>query len=636
MMSELKRTDRTEWIVIGILMLVKLVIHQINPEYGYFRDEFFYMAIADQFSFSNLDVPPLTPLYLKLMMTLFGDSLKVLHLASGLAGAFLILIICRMTRELGGNLTAVSLAGFTTLISGQLIFGALFSYDSMDFLIQTASLFVLIKLFKQHEPRLWIILGLLLGLGFLNKLTILFFGLALLVGFLATKQRRYLATRWPWITALIAFVGAIPFVVWQLQNDWYYVGVAQDYSGGIAYAPNIIEYVWSHFFPNNPFTAPIWITGLLALFFVKRYRDFRFFAVAFSFLFILFFIIGAKFYFLIPMFSVLYAAGSVQVVNWIERQAQKQPAWRSARIILPVLMLLFTIPFLPFAMPILPVEKLVPYVAAVGVDAGVRTENTTIANLPQHFADRFGWEEMVEDVADAYQQATDRFGPDVGIITDNWGQAGAIHHFKDEYNLPEPACLQGWYFFQTLLTHEFKDVYVSVGVPIGRMEGQYEQVELVKTYTNQYCMPYENNKLICISSEPRFDIERMVRAESALDEDFAAVLEEEGVTAAIEYYHQRIEQDPIAILFTERQMNTLGYEYLGQDQVEDAIALFELNVEVYPWAFNTYDSLAEAFMVNKQYVLAIEFYQKSLELNPQNTNAEEKLDELATLTGMDI
>jgi CubicO group peptidase (beta-lactamase class C family) len=79
----------------------------------------------------------------------------------------------------------------------------------------------------------------------------------------------------------------------------------------------------------------------------------------------------------------------------------------------------------------------------------------------------------------------------------------------------------------------------------------------------------------------------------------------------------------------ENQMNRLGYDLLyGARRVQDAIAVFKLNVEDYPQSFNVYDSLGEAYMVNGDKDLAIKNYQHSLELNPDNSNGVEMLKKL--------
>jgi tetratricopeptide (TPR) repeat protein len=83
-----------------------------------------------------------------------------------------------------------------------------------------------------------------------------------------------------------------------------------------------------------------------------------------------------------------------------------------------------------------------------------------------------------------------------------------------------------------------------------------------------------------------------------------------------------------AEFFRENTLNTLGYQQLGAKRIQEAIALFKLNVEMYPAGFNTYDSLAEAYMVQGNREEAIKNYRKSLALNPNNTNAVSKLKQL--------
>lgn len=72
--------------------------------------------------------------------------------------------------------------------------------------------------------------------------------------------------------------------------------------------------------------------------------------------------------------------------------------------------------------------------------------------------------------------------------------------------------------------------------------------------------------------------------------------------------------------FNENDINSLGYYYLGQNNVEVALALFKINTEEYPSSFNVWDSYAEGLMMKGEKEAAITFYKKSLEMNPGNTN----------------
>lgn len=101
-----------------------------------------------------------------------------------------------------------------------------------------------------------------------------------------------------------------------------------------------------------------------------------------------------------------------------------------------------------------------------------------------------------------------------------------------------------------------------------------------------------------------------------------------GVEAAIEEYRELKETSPDKYHFSEGELNKLGYQLIGLGRVGDAIEVFKLNVDVFPDSWNVYDSLGEAYMIAGDVELAIAYYKKSLELKPDNTNAQQKLKKL--------
>lgn len=105
---------------------------------------------------------------------------------------------------------------------------------------------------------------------------------------------------------------------------------------------------------------------------------------------------------------------------------------------------------------------------------------------------------------------------------------------------------------------------------------------------------------------------------------------EKDVAAAVKQYRELKANEPKAYDFSEAELNTVGYRLLRMKKVGEAIEIFKLNVEAYPQDFDTYDSLGEAYMAHGDRELGAANYQKSLELNPQNTNATAMLTPLAT------
>lgn len=112
------------------------------------------------------------------------------------------------------------------------------------------------------------------------------------------------------------------------------------------------------------------------------------------------------------------------------------------------------------------------------------------------------------------------------------------------------------------------------------------------------------------------------------EEKFLSVLEREGFARGIALYNESRARDAGQPVFAETFLNQLGYRLISQNRLAEAVELFKLNVEAYPSSANVYDSLAEAYMLSGQKELAIKFYEKTLELNPDNPAAVQNLKKL--------
>ena len=120
-------------------------------------------------------------------------------------------------------------------------------------------------------------------------------------------------------------------------------------------------------------------------------------------------------------------------------------------------------------------------------------------------------------------------------------------------------------------------------------------------------------------------------AKRSIAEALRTTVVEKDAAAAIKQYRELKTTKSNEYDFSEAELNTLGYQLLQLGKNHEAIEIFKLNVEAYPQAFNTYDSLGEAYMVNKEKELAIANYKKSLELNPKNAGAVRALAALTTV-----
>jgi tetratricopeptide (TPR) repeat protein len=108
---------------------------------------------------------------------------------------------------------------------------------------------------------------------------------------------------------------------------------------------------------------------------------------------------------------------------------------------------------------------------------------------------------------------------------------------------------------------------------------------------------------------------------------FMQALESRGAAAAMEVYRQSPQRAQIAKA-VENVINSYGYRVLGENRTKDAIAIFLLNTEAFPEEYNTWDSLAEAYLTDGQRDLAIKYYRKVLELRPGDENATRMLRQI--------
>ena len=626
-----RRWPPPEVLILAGVAAAQIALHLLLPEYGFHGDELYNVTIADGFSWANLDMPPVAPLLLKAFLLIFGHSIKTVHLAAATCGAAVMTLGCLMAREFGGRRYAMILTGSFLLLSGLVIFGSLYLYDDPSFVLWAAVLYVLLRMLNGGARRGWLVIGVLLGLGLLTKLTVLFLGLAIFVSLWLVRERTWFRERWIWLAAVIAFALSLPYAIWQGRHGWYFLSYAASYAGRTTHASPALDFLWSQVFPNNIFLLPVWATGLGLLLFSGTWKKYRLFGFVYVALCLSVFALGGQFYFMMPIYTLLVAVGSV----WIERRFEsmalrggRHAAWKIA---VPVGYLLLSLPFLPRFVPLLPPDQLVRYVRLLGVTAGIRTSDARVTNLPQHFANRFGWEEMMREVAAVYRRAPGAARDSVGIMTSNYCEASAVHVHGTRHGLPEALCDHGWFYFEGARRNVWRSRYVAIGVSEGRLRSLFRDVRLEAVFRHPLCMPHESDNAIYLCSDPRVDLRRYWAVTEIMDPEFERTLRRDGAAAALALYRERRARDPGVVLFTERQLNTRGYEYLGRHRVKEAIALFELNVEAYPESFNVYDSLGEALMADHQYAEAARSYRRSVELDPANENGRRKLDELKAL-----
>jgi hypothetical protein len=486
-----------------ILALCKLSLHLLTSDnYGYFRDELYYVAASERLDLGYVDFPPLVAIVTAFTRLLLGDSLLALRLLPALAGALVVVIAGLMARELGGGRFAQGLAALATFVAPSfLVMGTFISMDAFDQLFWVSAAYVLIVILKRDRPRLWLLFGLIAGLGVLTKITMLYFGFAVFVALLITSARRHLLTPWPWLGGVVALAFLLPYVYWQLTHGWPTLEFWADYGEKVDPA-SPIEFLVEQVVTMQPLTLPLWLAGLYYYLFSRDGRPLRPLGLIYVLLFAFFAVQNAKFYFLAPAYPMLFAAGAFVLERLVGR---RNLSWLKPTY--AVVLLVGGMALAPMVVPILPVETLASITGAGG-DTGIKQERREEGELPQHFADRFGWENMAATVAGVYDSlpAEDRIR--ACVFTANYGEAGAIDFFGEEYELPNAVSGHNSYYIwgPGRCTGE---VVISVGLPRGDLEAFFGEVEQEATIRCNYCMPDEDDLPVYVCRDPRAPLEEL-------------------------------------------------------------------------------------------------------------------------------
>lgn len=487
--------------VLFYLALTKLVIHvatNLAGGYGYFRDEFYYIACSDHMAWGYVDQPPLSIAVLWLSRLLFGDSLVALRFLPAVAGAVVVALAGLMTRELGGNRYAQVLAACSVIVA-PLLLGANSNYsmNSFDLLFWTLTFYLLVIILKHDEQRHWLVLGLVLGLGLLNKISVLWLGAGLAVGLLLTPNRKLLLARRVWFAAAIAFVVFLPHIIWQAANGFPTLEFIKNATANKYVAVSPLEMFIQQILNMNPLTFLIWFPGLVYFLVAKSAKQFRILPIIYFTVFLILVINrNSKAEYLGPMFPMLFALGAFAIEKFIVKFN-----WRLLKPVLLALVMLSGIAFAPFAIAVLPVESFIAYSKALGITPST-PEKKELSKLPQFYADMFGWEKMVAVVSDAYNTLTPEEKAKCAIIGNNYGEAGAIDFLGRKYNLPKAISGHNnyWLWGPRNATGE---VVIRLGGSIEAMRESYGEVVQTGTFKDDYCMPYENNMAVYVCKNRR-------------------------------------------------------------------------------------------------------------------------------------
>ena len=418
-------------VLLLLLVVIKfaLAYASVHPAYQLQRDEYLYLDEANHLAWGFVEVPPALAFQAWITKVL-GNNWYWVRFWPALFGALTMWVIGLTVQRLQGGWFALALAGIGFLASAYLRINILFQPNALEFLCWLIYFYLLISYLQQPKNKYLYGLGLFIGLGLLNKYSVIFFLAGAFPVIAISKYRSVFLKPAFYLAIAIGFLIFLPNLIWQLQHKFPFFQHMQELKATQLDLVKPSDFLKDQLLMSFP-GAFIWLAGLVALFLAHWARPYQVIGWIYLVVIGIFLLLHGKSYYALGLYPVLLAFGGVAweriiATNW-------QLYLRSILLLLPLLLMAPTVPLL---LPVLSPEATARYCQKFKATGILRWEDGQDHLLPQDYADMLGWEEIAELVRKAYAQVPAPERAQTIIWCDNYGEAGAVNFYNSAFQLP--------------------------------------------------------------------------------------------------------------------------------------------------------------------------------------------------------
>ncbi|MFI6513302.1 glycosyltransferase family 39 protein [Streptosporangium sp. NPDC050855] len=399
------------WRPVGAVALTTLAVLLVaSPRYGYHRDELYFRMLGEQPALGYFDTPPLTPLIARASIAVFGDTVVALRVVPALAASLVVVLVALLARELGGDRRAQLVAAAGIATTGVLLIGghSLLTLGIDLPLWVAAALFAVRAL--RGDGRWWLALGTVAGVATYNRQLIVLFLVSLGAGVLAAGPRDALRDRRLWLGALLALVIAAPNLVYQATHGWpqLVMAGALDADEG---TDNRLAFIPLQILLLGPPQAVVQVVGAVRLWREPRLRCL---ALAYPLACALTLYSGGRPDYMAGLLVLLFAAGCGPVTRWMSGTGR--------RALVVGALAVNGVGSVVLALPVIPPSAL---------------EGTPVTAVNEVARESVGWPEFATRVAAVVGGLTPQERARTVLLTENYGEAGALDRYAGEHGLPE-------------------------------------------------------------------------------------------------------------------------------------------------------------------------------------------------------
>lgn len=502
-----KRTPDKFWIVASAAMILKLILHfSTNTHYALHRDEMLYFNMADHPAFGYASVPPMIGWLAWIVKTLFGYSVFGIRFFPALLGVASLFLVAKTVKDLGGGLLALIIAASAFVFStGFLLFDTLFTPNVLEQFLWLLLTYLIFRMTRDDNPRLWLWIGLVTGLAFLTKYSIVFFAGGFVLALGLSAYRRLFRSRYFAFALILALLLALPNILWQFGHGLPVIHHLQELKRTQMAHMNYLFFL-SDLFSLNSLSTGIWLFGLLALLFFKQERPCRYTGIAALLIILLILFSNGKGYYVLGLLPFLFAAGGYA----LEKYTGGKRRWIAYAVLIPSWC--FSLLALPYGIPLLSFPALNRYSEKTSrwvTYPFSRWEDGRQYKISQVYSDMTGWRELAALVAKAYHRLPKMEQTRCTIFAErNYGYAGAIHFYGKAWQLPDAITFLDSYILWAPDTIP-NGPFIYIDSAPGQMPELFEQVLETGRIENAFFR--ENGLKVYLCTAPKTDVPGLYR-----------------------------------------------------------------------------------------------------------------------------
>jgi hypothetical protein len=479
---------------ISLFSLIDLFIHYFtNATFGLHRDEYLYIAMKDHLDFGYVSIPPFTALIAKISNILFGHSVFGYRILPSLAGAITVFLTGLIVRELKGSYMAIAIACLSYILSPTFLhINFLLQPVTFDVMFWTLICYLVVRMAIRNDANILLVLGITVSVGFLNKYSVAFLAIGVLVSLLLTKYRVLFNSRYLLISIVAGFIIISPNLIWQFKHNFPVVNHMIELRNTQLINVTAVNFILDQFLMNIHVLF-VWLLGLIFLLFFRKERNLQFVAFIYIAVFVILITAKGKSYYTAGLYPMMFAAGGYVIEKYFTGKL------RFITYYLIVSMFAIGIFALPYAMPIWSFKKLDKFYQATAkyIDNGpLRWEDGIAHQLPQDWADMTGWEELSSIVTNAYMSLPVESRQNCQIFASNYGEAGAIKFYTSKMSLPEPISFSDNFLLWApdSLDAQFL-IYVEWDTT--HIKKLFKQIDLIGSIQDEYAREQGQRVFLC-------------------------------------------------------------------------------------------------------------------------------------------